>query len=221
MLPTTRLKNLYEGPLPPMALTDYEAMSKFLNQGAQRCKVSGRNFDLFLDWAIHALTASLTADSASRIFLPKTKTGPFALDGLIPISGFAPKGERRVSLSQCGLIAPVWNNSDLETALESFYDSNFAGLDVERPFGGAYIEELRLAVVDSPADVDVPNVLRVWSRGSVVLPAYSLKDLEPLLRTDGEKWYLRDGEDEREEPVLEPRMAALYNCGLRRYCGRA
>lgn len=220
MLPTTRLKNLYEGPLPPMALTDYEAMSKFLNQGAQRCKVSGRNFDLFLDWVIHALTASLTADSASRVFLPKTKTGPFVLDGLIPISGFAPKGERRVSLSQCGLIAPVWNNSGLEAALESFYDSSFAGLDVEQPFGGAYIEELRLAVVDSPADVDVPNVLRVWSRGSVVLPAYSLKDLEPLLRTDGEKWYLRDGEDEREEPVLEPRMAALYNCGLRRYCGR-
>ena len=50
------MKDLYESPMPPMALTDYEAMSKFLNRGAQRCKASGRNFDLFLDWVIHALT---------------------------------------------------------------------------------------------------------------------------------------------------------------------
>lgn len=218
MLPTTRMKYLYESPLPPMALTDYEAMSKFLNQGAQRCKVSGRNFDLFLDWVIHALTVSLAADSASRIFLPKTKTGPFVLDDLIPISGLAPAGERRLNLGECNLIAPVWNNSDLETALESFYDSKFAGLDIERPFSGAYIEELRLAVIDE--DVDVPNVLRVWSRGSVRLPSYSLKDLEPVLSTDGETWYIQDEKGERETPVLESRMAALYNCGLRRYCGR-
>ena len=221
MLPNTRLKNLYAGPLPPMALTDYEAMSKFLNQGAQRCRVSGRNFDLFLDWVIHSLTMSLTADSASRIFLPKTRTGPFALDDLIPLSGFAPRGERRVHLSQCSVIAPVWNNSDLDAALESFYDSGFAGLDVERPFGGAYIEELRLAIIDSPADVNVPNVLRVWSRGSVVLPAYSLKELGPLLSTDGEMWYLQTEDGEQEEPVLEPRMAALYACALRRCGGRA
>lgn len=220
MLPNTRMKYLYESPLPPMALTDYEAMSKFLNQGAQRCKVSGRNFDLFLDWVIHALTVSLTADSASRIFLPKTKTGPFVLDDLIPISGLLPAKERRLNLGECNLIAPVWNNSDLETALESFYDRKFTGLDIEKPFGGAYIEELRLAVIDSPDDVDVPNVLRVWSRGSVRLPSYSLKDLEPLLSTDGETWYIQGEEGEREEPVREPRMAALYNCGLRRYCGR-
>lgn len=220
MLPNTRLKNLYESPLPPMALTNYESMSKFLNQGAQRCRVSGRNFDLFLDWVIHSLTASLTADSASRIFLPKTKTGPFTLDDLIPISAIPPSGKKRIRLSECSLIAPVWNNGGLEAALESLYDSKFASLDVNEPFGGAYFQELRLAVIDSPADVDVPNVLRVWSRGSVILPSYSLKDLEPLLSTDGDKWYFREGEDEREEPVLEPRMAALYNCGLRRYCGK-
>lgn len=114
----------------------------------------------------------------------------------------------------------MWNNGGLEAALESLYDSKFASLDVNEPFGGAYFQELRLAVIDSPADVDVPNVLRVWSRGSVILPSYSLKDLELLLSTDGEKWYYRDGEDEREELVLEPRMAALYNCGLKRYCGK-
>ena len=221
MLPNTRLKNLYESPMPPMALTDYETMSKFLNQGAQRCKVSGRNFDLFLDWVIYALTMSLTADSASRIFLPKTKTGPFVLDDLIPLSGFPAGQERRIRLSECNLIAPVWNNSGLEGALESFYDSSFAGLDVEPPFSGAYIEELRLAIIDSPADVDIPNVLRVWSRGSVRLPSYSLKDLGALLSTDGEKWYIQEEDGERDEPVLEPRMAALYNCGLRRHCGKA
>ncbi len=221
MLPNIRLNNLYKGPLPPMALTDYASMSKFLNQGAQRCKVAGRNFNLFLDWVIHALTLSLTADSASRVFLPKTRTAPFTLDDLIPISGLPAAGEKRVKLSECSLIAPVWNNGGLEEALESLYDSGFADLNMERPLGGAYFEELRLAVVDSPAEVDVPNVLRVWGRGSVILPVYSLKDLEPMLSTDGERWYLQDGENEREEPVLEPRMAALYNCGLRRYCGQA
>ena len=54
-LPGQSMKALYEGPLPPMALTDYESMSKFLNHGAQRCKTSGRNFDLFLDWVICGL----------------------------------------------------------------------------------------------------------------------------------------------------------------------
>ncbi|MCI9003585.1 MAG: hypothetical protein HFG00_04520 [Oscillibacter sp.] len=220
MLPTTRLKNLYEGPLPPMALTDYESMSKFLNQGAQRCKASGRNFDLFLDWVIHALTVSLSADSASRIFLPKTKTAPFSLDSLIPLSGFRPLGEKRVRLNECSLIAPVWNNSDLDTALESFYDGGFVDQDIAEPFRGAYIEELRLAIIDSPSDVDIPNVLRVWSRGSICLNAYSLKDLEPVLSTDGEKWYLQVEDGEDSETVQEPRMAALYNCGLRRYCAR-
>ena len=217
MLKISRMKTLYEGPMPPMALTDYEAMSKFLNQGAQRCKGSGRNFDLFLDWVIHALVQSLTADSTSRIFLPKTKTAPFELDDLIPISGFRPMKKRRVRLGEVNLIAPVWNNSDLESALEAFYDSGFAGTDIEEVFGGVYLEELRLAIIDSPADVDVPQVLRVWSRGSILLHSWSLLDLEPVLSTDGDNWYIQDEEGEREEPVLEPRMAALYNCGLRRY----
>lgn len=221
MLKAPRMKTLYESPLPPMALTDYETMSKFLNQGAQRCKASGRNFDLFLDWVIHALVQSLAADSASRIFLPKTKTAPFELDDLIPISGLTPVKKRRVRLGEVNLIAPVWNNSDLESALEAFYDSGFAGTDIEEVFGGVYLEELRLAIIDSPADVDVPQVLRVWSRGSILLHSWSLQDLEPVLSTDGDNWYIREGEVEEETPVLEPRMAALYNCGLRRYSRHA
>lgn len=222
MLNPTRLKALYESPLPPMALTDYAALSKFLNSGARRCRESGRNFDLFLDWAIHVLVTSLASDSASRIFLPKTRTGPFVLDDLLPISELLPSGKKRVRLSETRLIAPVWNNSDLEQALEAFYDSGFADAKIDQPFGGAYIPELNLAIIDSPSDVDVPYVLRIWGKGSVQLDSYSLRDLEPLLRTDGETWYLREEDGEETEiPVLEPRMAALYNCGLHRYCKKA
>lgn len=220
MLNLSRMKTLYESPLPPMCLTDYEAMSKFLNSGAQRCKVSGRNFDLFLDWVIQALLASLTSDSAARIFLPKTKTAPFELDALLPISGLPGSGKKRVQLRESHLIAPVWNNTDLGLALEAFYDSGFQDLKIEQPFGGAYIEELKLAVIDSPSDVDLIHVLRTWHRGSVQLPSYSLKALEPFLSTDGVNWYVREGEEEREEPVQETRMAALYNCALRRYCSK-
>ena len=219
MLNLSPMKTLYESPLPPMCLTDYDAMSKFLNSGAQRCKASGRNFDLFLDWAIHALLASLTADSASRIFLPKTKTAPFQLDDLLPISGLPSSGKKQVSLREAHLIAPVWNNTDLGLALEAFYDSGFQDIQIDRPFGGAYIEELKLAVIDSPSDVDLLHVLRTWRRGSISLEAYSLKTLGPLLSTDGKNWYLQGDQGERTEPVLEPRMAALYNCALRRYCG--
>lgn len=213
------IKPLYESPLPPMALTDYDAMSKFLNSGAHRCKESGRNFDLYLDWAIHALTSSLVADSAARIFLPKTRTAPFVLDDLFPISGLPSTGKRRVRLAEAKVVAPVWNNSDLEQALEAFYDSGFQDAAIDQPFCGAYIQELKLALIDSPADVDVPYVLRIWGKGSVLLDSYSLKDLEPLLRTDGQHWYVQEEDGETELPVLDTRMAALYNCGLRRWCG--
>ena len=212
-----RLKDVYENPLPPMALTDYDALSKILNDGMRRCGESGRNFNMFLDWAIHALITSLTSDSASRIFLPKTKTAPFYMDALLPISGIQPSGKKRVQLQETYLIAPVWNNTDLELALEAFYDSGFEDSKVDQPFDGTYIEELKLAIIDSPSNVDVPYVLRVWGRGSIQLNTYSLKQLKTVLRTDGSQGYIQD-EEERSEPVLEPRMAALYNCALRRYC---
>ena len=71
------MKELYESPLPPMALTDYEAFSKFLNQALHCCHETGRDFNVYLDWAIRALASSMAADSAARIFLPKTRTAPF------------------------------------------------------------------------------------------------------------------------------------------------
>ena len=39
------MKELYESPLPPMALTDYEAFSKFLNQALHCCHETGRDFN--------------------------------------------------------------------------------------------------------------------------------------------------------------------------------
>ena len=70
MLKLNPMKDLYESPLAPMALADYEAFSKFLNQALHRCHQTGRDFNVYLDWAIRALASSLAADSAGRIFLP-------------------------------------------------------------------------------------------------------------------------------------------------------
>lgn len=179
---------------------------------------SGRNFDAFLDWAIRALAGSMAADSASRIFLPKTKTAPFSLDDLIPISDFQPAGKMRVNLKTSYVIAPVWNNTDLAEAVEAFADSNFEDAQIDQVFSGAFIAELNLAIIDSPSDVDVPYILSMWKRGNIQMDVYTLKDLAQGLRTDGDSWFLQTEEDEEQIPVLEPRMAALYNCGLNRYC---
>ena len=212
------MKDLWESPLPPMALTDYETFSKFQNQALHRCRDSGRNFDVFLDWAIRALAGSMAADSASRIFLPKTKTAPFSLDELIPISDFQPAGKKQVNLKNSYVIAPVWNNTDLAEAVEAFADSDFEDAQIDQVFSGAFIAELNLAIIDSPSDVDVPYILSIWKRGSIQMDVYTLKDLALGLRTDGDYWFLQTDEDEEQIPVLEPRMAALYNCGLQRYC---
>ena len=212
------MKDLYESPLPSMALTDYEAFSKFLNQALHRCRETGRDFNVYLDWAIRALASSLAADSAARIFLPKTRTAPFALDDLIPLSEIPSKSKVRVDLKKSYVVAPVWNNTDLMEAVEAFTDSGFENAQIEQVFGGAYISELKLAIIDSPSDVDVPYILSLWNRGSIQMDAYSLQALTKLLSTDGTKWYLQEEDGDTELPVLEPRMAILYNCGARRYC---
>lgn len=212
------MKDLWESPLPPMALADYEAFSKFQNHALHRCRESGRSFNVFLDWAIRALAGSMAADSASRIFLPKTRTAPFTIEDLIPISDFQPFGKKQVNLKTSYVIAPVWNNTDLAEAVEAFADSGFENAQIDQVFGGAYLAELNLAIIDSPSDVDVPYILSMWERGSIQMDAYFLRDLGDGLRTDGTFWYLQTEEYEEKIPVLEPRMAALYNCGLQRYC---
>ena len=205
MLKLNPMKDLYESPLAPMALADYEAFSKFLNQALHRCRETGRDFNVYLDWAIRVLASSLAADSAGRIFLPKTKTAPS-------------RGTVRVDLKKSYVVAPVWNNTDLTEAVEAFSDSGFENAQIDQVFGGAYLQELKLAIIDSPSDVDVPYILSLWDRGSIQMEAYSLKDLAEVLYTDGSKWYLQGEDGDTELPVLEPRMAILYNCGTRRFC---
>ena len=212
------MKDLYESPLPPMALTDYEAFSKFLNQALHRCRETGRDFNVYLDWAIRALVSSLAADCAARIFLPKTRTAPFVLDDLIPLSEIPSKGTVRIDLKKSYVVAPVWNNTDLMEAVEAFSDSGFENAQIDQVFGVAYIQELTRAIIDSPSDVDVTYILSMWERGSIQMEAYSLKDLTKVLSTDGSKWYLQEEDGDTELPVLEPRMAILYNCAARRYC---
>lgn len=74
------MKDLWESPLPPMALTDYEAFSKFQTQALHRCRESGRNFDAFLDWAIRALAGSMAARQCPPGFsCPKPKQRLFPL----------------------------------------------------------------------------------------------------------------------------------------------
>lgn len=160
----------------------------------------------------------MAADSAARIFLPKTRTAPFSLDDLIPLSEIPSKGTVRVDLTKSYVVAPIWNNTDLVDAVKAFSDSGFENAQIDQVFGGAYIQELKLAIIDSPSDVDVPYILSQWDRGSIQMNAYSLKDLTKVLSTDGEKWYLQEENGETELPVLEPRMAILYNCGARRFC---
>ena len=121
-------------------------------------------------------------------------------------------------MKQSHVVAPIWNNTDLVDAVKAFSNSGFENAQIDQVFGGAYIQELKLAIIDSPSDVDVPYILSMWERGSSQMNAYSLKDLPRVLSTDGSKWYLQEEDGDTELPVLEPRMAILYNCGARRFC---
>ena len=178
------MKELYESPLPPMALTDYEAFSKFLNQALHCCHETGRDFNVYLDWAIRALASSMAADSAARIFLPKTRTAPFSLDDLIPLSEIPSKGTVRVDLTKSYVVAPIWNNTDLVDAVKAFSDSGFENAQIDQVFGGAYIQELKLAIIDSPSDVDVPYILSQWDRGSIQMPIRSRTSPRSSPRTE-------------------------------------
>ena len=213
----SKLKDLYESPTPTVALTDYDEFSKFMNRAEQRCGETGGNFDVILDWAIHSLILSLTSDSPGRIFLPKTRTNQFDLCDLLPVEDIQPSGKRLMALKDLSIIAPVWSNGDLERSLEAFYSGGYQGKVLDKEVSGICIPELKLAIVCN--NVDDIYVQRIWRAGAALFDMYSLKDLEPILSTDGAFWYFDEGDgEESSEPVLEPRMAALYNCGLRRSC---
>ena len=198
------------GPVPPLGLLDYPSTMKFWEMARRQYREARWAPSVLLDWMIRTLLASLTADSAARIFLPKTDTAPFVLDDLLPFSAVAPTGRARIPLARTYLLAPVWSNRDLAEALHRPEDPPEEAV-------GVYLRELNLAVVD--AAVHESLACRFLGRGEVLLDTYSLRDLAPAVRTDGTDWLVTE-EDGSETycPVLEPRMAALYRLGLERYC---
>ena len=205
-----------DGPLPPMGLLDFASTMKFREVALERFRARGWDPAVVLEWMIRTLLSSLMADSASRIFLPKTETGPFVLDELLPLSAVRPAGRVSLPLTRVFLLAPAWNNQETAEALH-----RAAGAVPEPPArgeaAGVYLKELNLAIVD--ADPHESLCRRFLGRGSAVLDAYSLRDLAPVIRTDGTDWFVtEDDGDETYCPVLEPRMAALYCLGLERYC---
>ena len=203
------------GPLPPLGLLDFESTMKFREDAVEQYRAHGWDTTVLLDWMIRTLLGSLMADSAARIFLPKTETGPFELDDLLPLSAAAPTGRVKVPLNRVFLLAPAWNNRETAEALHQA-----TRLPVEELSGGetvgVYLKELNLAIVD--ADPHESLCRRFLGQGTVVLDSYSLRDLAPILRTDGQDWFVTEEDGEESYcPVLEPRMAALYSLGLERY----
>ena len=82
---------------------------------------------------------------------------------------------------------------------------------------GVYLKELNLDVVDAAPHESL--CCRFLGQGTVLLDTYSLRDLAPVIRTDGDDWFVTEADGgETYCPVLEPRMAALYRLGLERYC---
>ena len=199
------------GPLPPLGLMDYESAMKFREDAVEQYRARGWDTAVLLDWMIR----TLMADSAARIFLPKTETGPFELDDLLPLSAAAPTGRVKVPLNRVFLLAPAWNNRETAEALHQATRLSVEELAAGEPVG-VYLKELNLAIVD--ADPHESLCCRFLGQGTVVLDSYSLRDLAPLLRTDGQDWFVTEEDGEESYcPVLEPRMAALYRLGLERY----
>lgn len=204
------------GPLPPLGLLDFDSTMKFRETALEQFRSHGQGASVVLDWMIRTLLNSLMADSAARIFLPKTETGPFVLDDLLPLSAVEPTGQAKLPLNRTYLVAPAWNNRETAEALRRASELPMEALGGGAPVG-VYLRELNLAIVDAAPHESL--CCRFLGRGAVVLDAYSLRDLAPVIRTDGTDWFVTEaGGDETYCPVLEPRMAALYRLALERYC---
>jgi len=208
--------DILRGPIPPLACLDYDEAMEFWERESERFAENGWDAAVLLDWAIQTLLSSLMADSASRVFLPKTRTEAFFADDLIPLSAIEPAGRSNVPLSSAFLVSALWNNRRTANALcravaepvEQVGDGEVVGL---------YIQELNLAIMD--AAVHQAGAQRFFGHGSAVLDAYSLRDLESVLTTDGYDWVIVDEDGgETAYPVLDTRMAALYTFGVLRFC---
>ena len=198
-------------PLPALDRLDLDSVEKFL----AAVRGAGRDTAPYLDWAISVLLNSLMADSASRIFLPKTETAPFQAEDFFPFSAARPAGRQNMDLSRCFVIAPIWNNAEAIEALEQSRAGRTAGA---KPAAGWYIQELNLAVIGS--EIHQAYFDRFYGRGNALLHLYRLRQLAEHVSTDGENWYIKE-QDGTETwcPVLEPRMAVLYALALKRHFG--
>lgn len=206
------------GPLPPLACLDYDEAIKFWERESERFDSLNWDSSILLDWAIRTLLSSLMADSASRIFLSKTRTDVFYSDDLIPLSVIEPTGRASIQLSRVFLVSTLWSNRSIATAL-----CHAAAKPVEEvgdsEIIGSYIKELNLAIVDTA--VHQTHAQRFLGHGLAMMDIYSLRDLEPILKTDGLDWVvIGEGGAETVYPVLDTRMAALYTFGIMRYCPR-
>lgn len=204
------------GPVPPLGCMDYASVMKFWNASAERFQANSWDLSAVIDWAIKTLLNSITCDSASRIFLPKTETSPFDMEDLMPFSAVTPAGQAKIPLHRSFLLAPVWNNSDTADTLRHAAQSPEESLP-EKVSIGIYIKEWNLAIVQKA--VHEANAARFLGRGIALMDTYSLRDLAAVIRTDGTNWYVSETDgSESYCPVLEPRIAALYNLSLERYC---
>ena len=119
------------------------------------------------------------------------------------------------SASRVFLLAPVWNNRETAETLHQATRRSVEELAGGEAVG-VYLKELNLAIVDG--DPHESLCCRFLGQGAIVLDSYSLRDLAPILRTDGQDWFVTEEDGEESYcPVLEPRMAALYRLGLERY----
>jgi len=199
----------YPSPLPPLAGTDCDAVTKFLSAAESKSIEVHEPLDPYYDWVIHTLLSSMMVDSASRIFLPKTETSQFQLDDLFPFSYVRPTGTAPVKLANLFVIAPLWNNADSLQSIQAHEALPHTSV-------GVYIEELNLAIItDSVHQVYFSRYLR---RGEVVLYKYELAEMAKTVQTDGTSWLVTNDKGEQETfPALEPRMAVLYSVALRRH----
>lgn len=201
-------------PLPPMSLTSYEDTLKFLEAAERECVSAGKGLDPYYDWAIEMLLTSMMSDSASRIFLSRRETGSFELNDLFPFDAVRSTGSMTVDLTKAFVIAPLWNNQYIFSAVEQLREHGFRDDAPPTEPVGLYIRELNLAVLTK--DVERIYFARYWGPCKVPLDTLRLEDMAARVKTDGENWLIKEGEQTIEREILEPRMAALYAIALRR-----
>ena len=194
-------------PIPSLGEADYETIMRFVQRECNRLQKRGQATDDVLTWVIQTLIGSLLADNAARLFLPKTQTAMFSIEDLIPMSAVTPSGQSRIQLGAVNLICPVWQDPDTVQEIAS-YASEQNILHIDDPVG-VYIRELNLAIVDSLSEEIYAS--RHYGRGEAVFDVYSIRDMAPILSTDGTDWNVNEPDGSQTyAPVLEPRMAALY-----------